>query len=142
VGFHSLTTTTHPPNVNLPSSGQQETARLSARKVSVVGREEGEQGPRSPGQGHYSCSRVQLDACRKLDKVTGGNINGQVSGLTSLLVGFFTLEVGTDRLCRNIGKQLPHYSLRNDPEERSTHFKTYHRQDGEWRWGGGFFSWI
>jgi len=23
VGFHSLTTTTHPPNVKLPSSGQQ-----------------------------------------------------------------------------------------------------------------------
>ena len=37
VGFHSLTTTTHPPNVNLPSSGQQVTARLSARKVSVGG---------------------------------------------------------------------------------------------------------
>jgi hypothetical protein len=37
VGFHSLTTTTHPPNVNLPSSGQQVTARLSARKVSVAG---------------------------------------------------------------------------------------------------------
>jgi hypothetical protein len=36
VGFHSLTTTTHPPNVNLPSSGQQVTARLSARKVSVA----------------------------------------------------------------------------------------------------------
>jgi hypothetical protein len=36
VGFHSLTTTTHPPNVNLPSSGQQVTARLSARKVSVT----------------------------------------------------------------------------------------------------------
>jgi len=37
VGFNSLTTTTHPPNVNLPSSGQQVTARLSARKVSVAG---------------------------------------------------------------------------------------------------------
>jgi len=37
VGFDSLTTTTHPPNVNLPSSGQQVTARLSARKVSVAG---------------------------------------------------------------------------------------------------------
>jgi len=37
VGFHSLTTTTHPQNVNLPSSGQQVTARLSARKVSVAG---------------------------------------------------------------------------------------------------------
>ena len=37
VGFHSLTTTTHPPNVNLPSSGQQVTARLSAHKVSVTG---------------------------------------------------------------------------------------------------------
>jgi hypothetical protein len=35
MGFHSLTTTTHPPN--LPSSGQQVTARLSARKVSVAG---------------------------------------------------------------------------------------------------------
>jgi hypothetical protein len=37
VGFHSLTTTTHPPNFNLPSSGQQITARLSARKVSAAG---------------------------------------------------------------------------------------------------------
>jgi len=37
MGFHSLTTTTHPPNVNLASSGQQVTARLSARKVSVTG---------------------------------------------------------------------------------------------------------
>ena len=37
LGFHSLTTTTHPPNVNLPSAGQQVTARLSACKVSVVG---------------------------------------------------------------------------------------------------------
>jgi len=36
VGFNSLTTTTHPPNVNLPSSGQHVTARLSARKVSVA----------------------------------------------------------------------------------------------------------
>jgi hypothetical protein len=36
VGFHSLTTTTHPPNANIPSSGQQVTARLSTRKVSVA----------------------------------------------------------------------------------------------------------
>jgi len=51
VGFQSLMTTTHPTNVNLPSSGQQVTARLSPRKVSVTG---GEQGPRPPGQGHYN----------------------------------------------------------------------------------------
>jgi hypothetical protein len=38
VGYHSLTTTTRPSNVNLPSSEQRSTARLSARKVSVVGR--------------------------------------------------------------------------------------------------------
>ena len=50
MGFHSLTTTTHPPNVNLPSSGQQVTALLSARKFSVAG---GKQGPRPPGQGYY-----------------------------------------------------------------------------------------
>ena len=50
VGFHSLTTTTHPPSVKLPSSGQQVTARLSAHKVSVAG---GKQGPRTPDQGHY-----------------------------------------------------------------------------------------
>ena len=37
VGFHSLTTTTHPANVNLPSWGQQVTARLSDRKVPVAG---------------------------------------------------------------------------------------------------------
>ena len=37
VVFHSLTTTTHPPNVKLPSSGQQVTGRLSTRKVSVDG---------------------------------------------------------------------------------------------------------
>jgi len=50
VGFHSLTTTTHPSNVNLLSSGQQVTARLSARKLSLAG---GEQGARPPRQGHY-----------------------------------------------------------------------------------------
>jgi len=53
VGFHFLTTTTHPPNVNLPSLGQQVTSRLSAHKVSVAGGGE-EQGPRPPGQGHYN----------------------------------------------------------------------------------------
>jgi len=37
VGFNSLTTNTHPPNVNLPSSGHHVTARLSVRKVSVAG---------------------------------------------------------------------------------------------------------
>jgi len=37
VGFNSLTIITHPPNVNLPSSGHHVTARLSARKVSVAG---------------------------------------------------------------------------------------------------------
>jgi hypothetical protein len=37
VGYHSLKTTTHFSNVNLLSSGQQITARLSARKVSVAG---------------------------------------------------------------------------------------------------------
>ena len=37
MGLHSLTTTTQTPNVNLPSSGQQVTARLSARKVTVTG---------------------------------------------------------------------------------------------------------
>ena len=37
VGFNSIMTTTHPPNVNLPSSGQQITDWLSARKVSVAG---------------------------------------------------------------------------------------------------------
>jgi hypothetical protein len=36
VGFNSLTTTIHPSNVNLPSSGQQVTARLYALKVSVA----------------------------------------------------------------------------------------------------------
>jgi hypothetical protein len=36
-GYHSLTPTTHPLNVNLPSSGQQGTARLSACKVSDAG---------------------------------------------------------------------------------------------------------
>jgi len=38
VGFNSLTTTTNPPNVNVPTSGQQVTARLFARKVSIAGR--------------------------------------------------------------------------------------------------------
>jgi len=37
VDFNSLTSTTHPPNFNLPSSGQHVTARLSALKVSVAG---------------------------------------------------------------------------------------------------------
>ena len=35
MGYHSLTTTTHPLNFNLPSSWQQSTTRLPARKVSV-----------------------------------------------------------------------------------------------------------
>ena len=55
VAFHSLATTTHPPNINLPSSGQQVTARLSARKVSVAGG--GGQGTRPSGQGHYTASK-------------------------------------------------------------------------------------
>jgi len=33
VGFNSLTTNTYGSNDNLPTSGQQVTARLSARKV-------------------------------------------------------------------------------------------------------------
>jgi len=37
VGFHPLTTTTHPPNIKLPFSGQLVTSRLSAHKVSVTG---------------------------------------------------------------------------------------------------------
>ena len=47
MGFHSLTTTTHPSNVNLPFSGQQVTARLTARKVSVAGGT----GPKTPWSG-------------------------------------------------------------------------------------------
>ena len=49
--YHTLTTTADPSNANLPSSGQQSTAWLSARKVSVAG---GEQGPRPHRQGRYS----------------------------------------------------------------------------------------
>jgi hypothetical protein len=52
VGFHSLTTTTHPPNVNLPSSGHQVTARLYARKVSVA-RRNSAQDPLVRGTLHY-----------------------------------------------------------------------------------------
>ena len=37
VGLKSLTTKTHLPKVNLPSSGQQVTAQLSARKFCVAG---------------------------------------------------------------------------------------------------------
>jgi hypothetical protein len=47
---HSFTTTTHTSNVDLPSSVQQATARLSARKVAVAG---GKQGPKPPSQGRY-----------------------------------------------------------------------------------------
>jgi hypothetical protein len=36
VGYHSLTTTTHPSIVNLLFSGQQNTTLLSARKISVA----------------------------------------------------------------------------------------------------------
>jgi len=46
--FHSLTTTTHPSNINHPSSGQQVTAGLSAHKVSVTG---GGAGPKTPWSG-------------------------------------------------------------------------------------------
>ena len=60
MGYHSFTTTTNPSNVNLPSSGQQSTARLSARKVSVAG---GKQSPRSPGQGRYKCSNILALSC-------------------------------------------------------------------------------
>jgi len=56
VGFHFLTTTTHPPNVNLPSSGQQVTARLSAHKVSFAGR--GGTGPKTPWSGTLQCAGV------------------------------------------------------------------------------------
>ena len=56
MGFHSLTTTTHPSNVNLPSSGHQVTARLSARRISVAGG--GGTGPKTPGQGHYNTTSV------------------------------------------------------------------------------------
>jgi hypothetical protein len=37
MGYRSLMTTTHSSNVNLPSSGQHVTARLSTRTVSVAG---------------------------------------------------------------------------------------------------------
>jgi len=47
VGFNSLTTTTHPQNVNVPSSGKQVTTRLSARKVSIAGGT----GPKTPWSG-------------------------------------------------------------------------------------------
>jgi hypothetical protein len=36
MGYHSLMTTAHSSNINLPSSGQQVTARLSAHKVPVI----------------------------------------------------------------------------------------------------------
>jgi len=44
MGFNSLMTTTNPPNINLPSSGQHVTAQLSAHKVSVA-RGDGAQNP-------------------------------------------------------------------------------------------------
>jgi len=47
VGFNSLTTSTHPQNVNVPSSGKQVTTRLSARKVSIAGGT----GPKTPWSG-------------------------------------------------------------------------------------------
>jgi len=40
MGFNSLMTTTNPPNINLPSSGQHVTAQLSAHKA-----------PGAPGDG-------------------------------------------------------------------------------------------
>ena len=46
VGFNSLTTTTHPPNINFPSSGQHVTTWLSAHKVSVAW--VGGTGPQDP----------------------------------------------------------------------------------------------
>ena len=49
MGFNSLTTTTHPSNVNVPSSGQQVTARLFARKVSIAA--PGGTGPKIPWSG-------------------------------------------------------------------------------------------
>ena len=57
VGFHFLTTTTHPPNVNLPSLGQQVTSRLSAHKVSVAGGGGGT-GPKTPWSGTLQCGGV------------------------------------------------------------------------------------
>ena len=58
MGFHFLTTTTHPPNVNLPFSGQQVTARLSAHKVSVAGRVGVGPGPKTPWSGTLQCGEV------------------------------------------------------------------------------------
>ena len=83
MGFHSLTTTTHPPNVNLPSSGQQVTARLSARKVFVTGG--GGTGPKTPWQGHYniSCHLLQFF-------LTAGYFNaGECQSVAA--VGLFTM---------------------------------------------------
>jgi hypothetical protein len=37
MGYPSLTAITHPPNVSVPSSGQQSTSRLSPRRVSAAG---------------------------------------------------------------------------------------------------------
>jgi hypothetical protein len=55
VGYHSLTTTTHSSDVNLPSSGQHITAWLSARTVSVA---RGNRAKDTPtGQGHYSLAQ-------------------------------------------------------------------------------------
>ena len=48
MGFTSLMTTTHPPSVNLPSSLQQVTARLSARKDSVAVGGRGEDRAQDP----------------------------------------------------------------------------------------------
>jgi len=68
MGYHILTTTTHPSNVNLPSSGQQSTAWLSARKVCVNGWGTGSKTP-SSGTLQY----VEQTMCRACVRFLGNS---------------------------------------------------------------------
>ena len=73
MGFHSLRTTPQPPNVNLPSSGQQVTAQLSACKVSVA-----RGGARPPGQGHYTIYKKILSSnLKQRDHQEDLDVNGR-----------------------------------------------------------------
>ena len=103
MGLHSLTTTTQTPNVNLPSSGQQVTARLSAwRSLSPGGT-----GPKTPWSGtlqeeeEYEGGGGRGGRRRKLHKVHSAKHKKKnewdclLSPATEIRISSFTISSST-----------------------------------------------
>lgn len=138
MGYHSLTTTTHPSKVNLPFSGQQNTTRLSARKVSVAGRNRAQDPmlrdttgywglfpPEQSGSGMIQISHIHLitrltksGATSPFPRITSGRARDSITphGLSSdlpLLV-IFILHSFRCFISRNARKELRlYFRLRN-----------------------------